>query len=37
LIGSVTTVFVALLFGFQIAMLVGAGVYLIAAASAFKS
>jgi hypothetical protein len=29
-IGSVTTVFVALLFGFQAAMLVGAGVYVIA-------
>jgi len=36
-IGSVTTVFVALLFGFQIAMLVGAAVYLVAAGAAFKS
>ena len=36
-IGSVTTVFVALLFGFQVAMLVGAAVSLVAAAAAFKS
>lgn len=36
-IGSVTTVFVALLFGFQVAMLVGAAVYLVAASAAFKS
>lgn len=33
-IGSVTTVFVALLFGFQAAMLVGCGCYLIAAVTA---
>ena len=36
-IGSVTTVFVALLFGFQIAMLVGAAVYLVAAGASFKT
>lgn len=34
-IGSVTTVFVALLFGFQIAMLLGAAMYLVAAGAAF--
>ena len=33
-IGSVTTVFVALLFGFQVAMIVGASCYLMAAATA---
>ena len=32
-IGSVTTVFVALLAGFQVAMFVGCGCYLIAAAA----
>lgn len=36
-IGSVTTVFVALLCGFQIAMLVGAAVYLVAAGASFKA
>jgi SAM-dependent methyltransferase len=36
-IGSVTTVFVALMFGFQIAMLLGAAVYGLAAFAAFKS
>lgn len=36
-IGSVSTVFVALLFGFQVAMLVGAAVYALAAASAFRA
>ena len=35
-IGSVTTVFVALLFGFQAAMLVGCGCYVIAAGTAQK-
>lgn len=36
-IGSVTTVFVALLFGFQIAMIVGASCYLLAAVSALPA
>ena len=36
-IGSVTTVFVALLYGFQVAMLLGAAVYLVAATATFKS
>jgi hypothetical protein len=35
-IGSVTTVFVAMLFGFQAAMLVGCGCYLIAAVTAIR-